>query len=232
MFKEQGIPSLCPELWSELSSFVEEVCRGRDESHGHLHMKAVAERSLELYLEDHGSETANKEIIEKIAMAAWLHDVADHKYDKEGKLGQKLTHFLSQKFKDPNSSQQISSIIERVSYSKENKAKVAKQPLDWEEVLGQDGLLIRNYVSDADKLEALGHIGMQRCLEYAQELTGSKDPLVLLNHLETHAQEKLFRLKDEFIRTPAGKKRAEKLHTELEEGIKEHKGHVERALRS
>ncbi len=40
--------SVDDKLWNKLSDFVHECCWGRDESHGHHHMKQVAECSLEI----------------------------------------------------------------------------------------------------------------------------------------------------------------------------------------
>ena len=154
--------------------------------------------------------------------------MADHKYDKDGRLARQVQEFLRDTFPSEQTRDLIANAIDRISYSKENRAREAGEPLDWERVLGREGMEVRNYVSDADKLEALGEIGMKRCLEYAAESLGTKDSRVLLRHLEEHAEEKLFRLKDQFIRTPAGKKRAEKLHWELAEAIKRHRNEVQK----
>ena len=43
---------------------------------------------------------------------------------------------------------------------------------DWNEVLSPGGVLIRNYVSDADKLLSLGADGYQRILQYNTEKMG------------------------------------------------------------
>ena len=58
----------------------------------------------------------------------------------------------------------------------------------------------RNIISDADKLEALGEVGLRRCMQFSEAHNG--------NVIE-HCHEKLLKLlPDGFIRTNAGKKLA------------------------
>lgn len=96
-------------------------------------------------------------------------------------------------------------IIDRISYSKEVKMIKANN-LDWKCVLGVKGLIVRNIVSDADKLEAIGKIGLDRCIEYTKtkyfEKHSEKIPKnVLKVMVNNYADEKLKTLKDHFIRT-------------------------------
>lgn len=212
------IPKSLVPLWSTLSDFVSHTCASRDESHGHEHMRQVATTSLTIADDVFGSLTNHNDKLYRITLAcAWLHDVPDHKYDTDGHLTQKVEVFLDNHF--PQDAQRILQIIERVSYSKEVKAR-AFNSLDWQDVLGTDGCIIRDIVSDADKLEALGKIGAIRCMQFIEhrhfEKTKTHAPAhIVIEYLKQHAHEKLFRLKDEFIRTNLGKKLAEPLHQEL-----------------
>ena len=79
------------ERWNLLSNFVDEICKGRDDSHGHAHMKAVAETTMLIIQEDFIDDTGNLTL--DAITAAWLHDIADHKYDHDGTLEQRLDHF-------------------------------------------------------------------------------------------------------------------------------------------
>ena len=82
------------ELWNDLSNFVEKMCKGRDESHGHGHMKKVAESSIKIFQEVYGQiDDQNREKFLKTIAVAWLHDVADHKYDPKGLLTGQIKNF-------------------------------------------------------------------------------------------------------------------------------------------
>jgi HD superfamily phosphodiesterase len=193
------------------SKFVYNICKGRDESHGYSHMKQVMLNSMIIY---HGERMNNPYIKNLCKVVAWLHDVADHKYDVNNQLENKVKCFLSKYF--PEDSDLILNIIQRISYSKEVKNGRA----DWLAVLGEIGLAVRNIVSDADKLEAIGEIGINRCIQYSKDQyrksKGVDIPLdILYAEINNHANEKLLRLKDEFIITDTGKHLAEPLHHEM-----------------
>lgn len=191
-------------------SFVKRVCYGRDESHGYGHMKKVKENAIIIY----SNENINDPYIENLCIVcAWLHDVADHKYDFDGTLSVQVEAFLDKIL--PQDTKLIMNIINRVSYSKELQDKS-----DWDRVLGSTGLLVRNIVSDADKLEALGKIGFERCVGYQKEYyhneCGEEIPdKELHRRVHSHANEKLLHIYNNFIHTETGKKLAKPLHAEL-----------------
>lgn len=212
-------------LVAKLSEFVKKVCNGRDESHGYEHMKKVAENARQIY-EHQSIDKSNRNsyiILENVLIVAWLHDVADHKYDLDGTLETKIHNFLVKLLKDQKRVELIQNIIHRISYSKENKIVQSgrKPEEEWKKVLGDEGLIIRNIVSDADKLEALGKIGMERCIMYTKERSPGISYEKLVENVKAHSKEKLLRLKDEFIRTKYGKKLAEPLHQEFIECLNE-----------
>lgn len=205
-------------MWNQLSAFVEKVCEGRDPSHGHEHMKKVAQNALFIY-NNTQSNLKNDHIRDLVITVGFLHDVIDHKYDPEKKLVPIMHDFLAQYY-DETDVQLIINIIDRISYSKENNARKQNKKLDWQEVLGDTGCFIRDIVSDADKLEAMGKIGVDRCIEYTIQYYREKNHKgisyqELINEVIKHANEKLLRLKDEFIRTEIGKELARPLHDEM-----------------
>jgi uncharacterized protein len=187
---------------------------GRDDSHGLGHAEAVAANS-ELILSKLAVAADDMAHMQRlVASVALLHDVSDHKYDPKGEMVGKMREILSQFFSNEEI-QLIMDIIERISYSKENKTILKGLPLDWEEKLGAQGCLVRDIVSDADKLEAIGLIGVERCIEYTKETNAGFDERQCVEQLIAHGKEKLFRLKDEFIRTAPGKELATPLHAEM-----------------
>lgn len=208
-------------LWQTLSEFVDMVCEGRDESHGHAHMEMVANNTIRI-LESDYLYGKDQQFYNDALIVAWLHDVNDHKYDFDGQLKQKLKNFIDTRLADikRSSTDLILNIIERISFSRENKQIIQGKPQDWDEVIGQYGKEIRHIVSDADKIEALGYIGLERCIECAKNFYKKKFNKeithdILVKNVSDHANEKLLLIKDHFIRTKHGKHMAEKAHDEF-----------------
>jgi len=132
---------------------------------------------------------------------ALLHDVADHKYTQlDSSLQSKLRNFLNELTSDQNNRSQVEGtvfkhlyntktildIIERISFSRQQK----EGKTDWHEVLGIWGILVRNIVSDADKLEAIGKTGIERCRDYIIEIYERNYP----NHSDSNPN------KDNFVK--------------------------------
>lgn len=162
-------------LFYSIRRFVKDICSGRDSSHGYDHMFQVAFGAVKLVLCDtfHG-DFHGLINIRLIVIVALLHDVADYKYDTDGTLESKMKSFLMIKFNSESVVDKIMKIISRISYSKEINMREKNNRVDWLEVLGIDGLIIRNYVSDADKLESLGPIGHERSKKYNSHALTSK----------------------------------------------------------
>lgn len=211
------------EKWNQLSQFVKETCKDRDDSHGYQHMKTVADTSLIIFVELYGLSNDNLEFAVDVITVAWLHDVADHKYEKGTNLKETLKTFLGQF--SPDKCDLIINIIDRISFSKENSSIMIGKKLDWNDVLGEYGCKIRDIVSDSDKLEAIGRGGIERFIEYHNHTYANKynkeqiSYELMIKKLKEHADEKLLRIKDEFIRTIPGKRFAEIKHKEMVEEL-------------
>lgn len=201
--------------WNLLSDFVKETCQGRDDSHGHAHMKAVAEMTRYIVEQDFNDESGH--LMLDAITAAWLHDIADHKYDHDGTLEQRLDEFGNAA--NIWNYNEIKQVIKYVSYSTENKAIAAGTPLDFTAILGAYYSQIRNIVSDADKLEAIGKIGISRALMYTTEANPTYTQAQVIADVHKHAHEKLLRLATQFIRTPLARSIATRRHKEMEEWL-------------
>ena len=205
------------ERWNLLSDFVKTTCANRDDSHGHAHMNAVAETTRLIIQQDFIDETGNLTL--DAITAAWLHDIADHKYDHDGTLEQRLDAFGTANISNYS---EIKQVIKYVSFSTENKAILAGTPLNFPAILGAYYSQIRDIVSDADKLEAIGTIGVQRCVEYTTHTNPTYTHAQVMSDVKKHADEKLLRLASQFIKTPTARTIAIIRHNEMDEWLQAH----------
>jgi hypothetical protein len=205
--------------WQLLSDFVQTVCAGRSHTHGHAHMKAVAERSSFLIQQDYPDRRKQyRNLIQDAITAAWLHDVADHKYDHDGTLEQKLDTFGTANI--PNYTN-IKQVIKYVSYSTEQKAITSGTPLDFPAILGDYYSLVSDIVSDADKLESIGIKGMERSFTYNTDTNPTFTHAQVIAEVRKIYDEKLVKLATQFIKTPTARAFAKIAHKEMEEWLNE-----------
>ena len=179
----------------------------KEGSHDWHHIKRVLELSREIQ----AIEGGNKQLVE---LCALLHDVSDHKYNGgDYELGGAVARKWVVDAGGSNElANQVSLIVPKISYK---GANVEDQKLPIE------GQIVR----DADRLDAIGAIGIARAFAYG----GSKNrPLfnpdikpvmheskeAYLNsktHTVNHFYEKLLKIKDR-IETPSGKIIAKQRH--------------------
>ena len=200
-------------------AFVKKACKDRPPSHGHAHMLAVAECAMSIV-----NTLGVPELTERVFVVAMLHDVPDHKYDKDGKLKQLCCDFLLETGYSTQETEDIMNIVAHISYSREVKLRgELGGPVDWEVVLGSSfSAHVRQIVSDADKIQAIGKIGIARCAHYVAERAEQKvEESDLIDAVVAHADEKLLRLYPEFIKTSAGRELAKPLHEEMEEILRD-----------
>jgi len=206
----------------ELVDFCSKSTHGRDPSHGEQHMTQVRNNAQQIldqlvvakeYPNILASESNLEHVRRMVQAAAQFHDIADHKYVKDPSqcgVEEKLRRYFT-----PQDAQNIVRIMDAVSFSKERKlrqiANDLDSPVSFVSQLGEVGALVRDIVSDADKLEAIGEIGVERCLQYAQETIQlnehrSATDEELICHLVEHAKEKLMILLcQRYVRTSAGR---------------------------
>jgi hypothetical protein len=199
--------------YKSLINFVELSTSSRPPSHSHLHMAQVAKISTLLYQHLYPQDIAlNTPLSLMVTLAAYLHDVADHKYDTPDKI---VSDYLTEEWANITKQiidngyvlgdwtiEKLMDIVKIVSFSKEKKWRLLKLGLitdnadpKWQSLeidpstltqeqrdtfskygdeLGQEGQIVRNIVSDADKIEAIGIRGVERCWQYSEELWEKK----------------------------------------------------------
>mmetsp|Transcript_24091 Transcript_24091/g.37177 ORF Transcript_24091/g.37177 Transcript_24091/m.37177 type:complete len:242 (-) Transcript_24091:91-816(-) len=134
-----------------------------------------------------------------ISISALLHDVCDHKYDTSNDAVNDLHAFVKDLCHDNIVAQKVVlDIIENVSFSKEKKGRL-------DTTLSADVMELRNVVSDADKLEAIGQVGLERCIAYKRELCPNDSEEDIMRDVAKHCDEKLLLLLPEYFRTKGGK---------------------------
>lgn len=205
------------EIIEQVRGFLVKTCKNREETHGVGHMEKVAKNAQLILDSDYANHAEFSKLSLIVMIAALLHDVADHKYDHDGKIKTSLIEFIDNMSANREiDGKLILKIIDNISYSKENKAKKSNHQ-EWVSKLelGELGQIAREIVSDADKLEAIGLKGIDRCREYILESKKDLTESEVNNLVIQHALDKLLRLKDEFIVTKTGKKLAEPLHNEM-----------------
>ncbi|ELR20474.1 uncharacterized protein ACA1_317660 [Acanthamoeba castellanii str. Neff] len=100
-------------------------------------------------------------------------------------------------------------IADNVPYSRETKEGHPSKALG-------DLTLLRDIVLDADKIQAIGYEGIERCRAYAKHLEPFMEPGDIEECVVEHAEAKLVRLyTGGFICTAPGRAIAEPLHLEL-----------------
>lgn len=183
---------------TQVLDFVKESTKHFDSSHNHEHASKVYASALAIM-----ASLDPDFDFDLLMTAALLHDVCDHKYPQSIPRSQ-LDAFIIERV-GPAKAQDVIFIIDNVSFSKEDKVRKGQAtPVPVPEHLR----LYLDAVRDADRLEAIGEVGIERCIEYSQSI-GRKIP----EEVVEHCHEKLLRLYEEhFIVTELGRKMAEPLH--------------------
>ncbi|SFQ30009.1 HD domain-containing protein [Salibacterium halotolerans] len=134
------------EAQKEAASFFEQA----GPSHDYWHTERVVSRSVYLA----GEENADAFICE---LAAWLHDVADKKLNESEEEGRRhVQEWLQKHVDDRETENRVMDIISTISFR--NGGDAVMHTLE-----GQ-------VVQDADRLDAVGAIGIARTFAYAGEI--------------------------------------------------------------
>ena len=199
-------------------AFVKKALKNAEGGHDWFHIERVYNNAL-LIAKDERVDTFI------VALGALLHDIADAKfYEGDESIGPKMAKdFLKKQNVSETLIQKIESIIRNISF-KNSLDKTNVSPLTPE----------LQVIQDADRLDALGAIGIARAFNYGgfknrvlfnpsikpkmkqskEEYKKSKAPTI------NHFYEKLFLLKDK-MNTKTGKKMALKRHEYMEHFLKQ-----------
>lgn len=191
--------------------FVKQQLEGAEAGHDWFHIERVYRNALHIAEQ----EQCNREVVQ---LAALLHDIADSKFHGgDETIGPKTARaFLESQYVEEATIDHVVKIIENISFKGGNTARMFSS-------------LELDIVQDADRLDAIGAIGIARTFAYG----GFKnrplyDPAIAPNMHMTkeeykasnaptlnHFYEKLLLLKDR-MNTSKGKKLAEDRHRFME----------------
>ena len=191
--------------------FVKQQLDHAEGGHDWFHIERVYNNALSILEKENGDVVVVK-------LAALLHDIADSKFHQgDDTIGPRIAReFLESQKVDEKTIEQVVNIIENISY----KGGAVDGPFHSQEL---------EIVQDADRLDAIGAIGIARTFNYGgfknrplynpaiapkmnmtpQEYKNSTAPTV------NHFYEKLLLLKD-LMNTETGKQMAQKRHRFME----------------
>lgn len=189
------------EILASTQEYIKHIFLREGTGHDYYHIERVVINARKI-LE---TEKADSFIVE---LAAWLHDLGDHKLhhgvDRSEEL---ITAYLDRLDLTPPLISRIVEIVSQVSFSKGNKPTSIEAQI----------------VQDADRLDAIGAIGIARCFAYG----GNKNRIIYSPKAEEqkdssiqHFYDKLFKLKD-LMNTESAKRIANHRHTFMESYINE-----------
>ena len=196
------------QIW-RAEQYMKEVHQYDASGHDVAHVYRVV--SLALYLADQEDASANTHVIH---LAALLHDTVDEKLFIEQDAIEQLQRFLTEIELTHAEIENIRHIIQYMSYRGGRNNEIA---------LSLEGQIVR----DADRLDALGAIGIARTFQYAGhsgeamwtgnatfdqlEHTSEDEIQSLSPSAIQHFYEKLFKLRD-LMHTKSGRALAEQRH--------------------
>lgn len=193
-----------------LKDKVRKEFEGEGTGHDWWHVVRVVNNALRIAKEEKGD-------LFLVEIAALVHDIGDHKFHDEEKAQETLiTKLLNEVGIEKSVLNQVLEIVSTVSYK---GANVSTNPITLEGKI----------VQDADRLDAIGAVGIARAFAYG----GNKNRLLFHpeqkptlhndflsykkdnGHTINHFYEKLLLLKDR-MQTPTGKRMAEERHSYME----------------
>ncbi|MDK2850116.1 MAG: uncharacterized protein PWR32_783 [Candidatus Woesearchaeota archaeon] len=206
------------EIINKTIEFVKEQLKKVDASHDWWHVYRVWKLAKEIAESENKKHEINLLAVE---LGALLHDVADHKFFNEVEELKKVEGFLDSLKVDEDTKEIVLTILKDISF-KGKPEKVKDKPIEF---------LI---VQDADRLDAIGAIGIARTFSYggfkrrliydpSQKPKRYKSKEEYVNSDSStinHFYEKLLLLKD-LMNTESGKKIAEHRHKFMEQFLEE-----------
>ncbi|KAF2182784.1 hypothetical protein K469DRAFT_711480 [Zopfia rhizophila CBS 207.26] len=186
-------------LFKSVNAFVRDYMSQphHDNSHDYYHILRVISNANKLLEAELKASPDQSYDTSAIFLAALLHDVGDHKYAKPGEdVENQVSNVLRERGASEELAIKVQTIVKHVGYTIETK-----RPESVLQVLAQHPELA--IIQDADRLDAIGAIGVGRCFAYGGAKRQGEPMSVAIEHFG----EKLYKLPD-MMKTAAGKEMA------------------------
>jgi hypothetical protein len=183
---------LLPQLWDRLVR----VMKDRPEHHGLKHALDVANGALEL--SKYEVRECHKPLMYAVGL---LHDVSDHKFPQ---------YVADLQYVIAVCSDELQKILHQLTSAVSLSGEISRGV-----IVPREYMVLRDYVSDADKLTGLGVCGFIRMLEYSLDTHKHSDSQSLANELR-ECFDRRMRLVPQYIRTQEGRKHVGEAFAELE----------------
>ena len=189
------------EILNLTQAYIKKTFLDEGTGHDYFHIERVVINARKI-LE---TENADSFLVE---LAAWTHDIGDYKlHDGVDKSEELITAFLQSIQVENDTINKVLEIVSQVSFSKGNTPTTIEAKI----------------VQDADRLDAIGAVGIARCFAY-----GGSVGNILYNPYDNskdassvqHFYDKLFKLKD-LMNTETAKRIAESRNRYMENFIEE-----------
>lgn len=191
---------------ARIDKFVIDSTARFDSSHNHEHANAVYRNTM--LIADSTGDEYDKRIVHA---AAKLHDVVDHKYTNLSITNRELDAFLNTLFTVHKDLRIVMCIMNRISYSQlRNRCSMSDHKFRKYDYI--------DWIRDADRIEAIGPGGIERCEAYCRKLHPDADEQKITSLVVQHCKDKLWFLygKEGNIVTPKGRELAKPLHEYIE----------------
>jgi len=204
--------------------YVQQEMSGNDSSHDWNHIDRVRKLAKFLAIREGFNESEQLEV----DLSSLLHDIKDWKYSNSStETEDAVRSFLKEQQVDQQIIDKVCYVVANIGFSKQLESGINPlKPHDYMKILA--------VVQDADRLDAMGAMGVARCLTYG----GAKNRILYdpsippRNHLNekeykyglsttmNHFYEKLFKLKD-MMKTTSGRQIAEHRQKFMENFVKQ-----------
>ncbi|KAJ4310863.1 hypothetical protein N0V94_008239 [Neodidymelliopsis sp. IMI 364377] len=201
------IPLLQEPLFTSINAYVHTYMSHYDNSHDYHHILRVVSNANRIFQDECKSNPSLPYDTTALFLAALLHDVGDHKYAQPGEdTKTQVQRILLQHGASEHLAAKVQTIVNHVGYTNE-----VRDPQSVVNVLAQCPELA--IVQDADRLDAIGAVGVGRCFSFG----AAKFPEQPMGRAMDHFEEKLFKLEG-MMKTGSGREMARR-RTEVLRGF-------------